>query len=180
MESKVKAAVLVKPGHVEIREFDMPALGKGSAICKVLMAGVCGTDKHSYRGETVQYKGTENEIDLPFPIIQGHEIAMEIVAIDEEGARNLSFRWGLSASLETESPSVRMWYVGTVGTARTFPIIPGVNICSSVMETCAPVMTGTISMAAFPNTSILNPEHAFTRFPTDFPMSWPVLLRSCV
>ena len=91
MESKVKAAVLVKPGHVEIREFDMPALGKGSAICKVLMAGVCGTDKHSYRGETVQYKGTENEIDLPFPIIQGHEIAMEIVAIDEEGARNLSF-----------------------------------------------------------------------------------------
>ncbi len=83
MESKVKAAVLVKPGHVEIREFDMPALGKGSAICKVLMAGVCGTDKHSYRGETVQYKGTENEIDLPFPIIQGNEIAMEIVAIDE-------------------------------------------------------------------------------------------------
>ena len=92
MESKVKAAVLVKPGHVEIREFDMPALGKGSAICKVLMAGVCGTDKHSYRGETVQYKGTENEIDLPFPIIQGHEIAMEIVAIDEEGARNASWR----------------------------------------------------------------------------------------
>ena len=91
MDTKVKAAVLVKPGHVEIREFDMPALGKGAAICRVLMVGVCGTDKHSYRGETVQYKGTENEIDLPFPIIQGHEIAMEIVAIDEEGARNLSY-----------------------------------------------------------------------------------------
>ena len=42
--------MLVKPGHMEIREFD-----------------------------------------LPFPIIQGDEIAMEIVAIDEEGAKNLSY-----------------------------------------------------------------------------------------
>ena len=54
----------------------MLTLDKGAAICKILMTGVCGTDKHSYRGETVQYKGTENEIDLPFPIIQGDEIAM--------------------------------------------------------------------------------------------------------
>ena len=69
----------------------MPPLGKGAALCKVLAVGICGTDKHSYRGETVQYKGTENEIDLPFPIIQGHELAMEIVAIDEEGAKNLSY-----------------------------------------------------------------------------------------
>lgn len=69
----------------------MLTLDKGAAICKILMTGVCGTDKHSYRGETVQYKGTENEIDLPFPIIQGDEIAMEIVSIDEEGAKNLSY-----------------------------------------------------------------------------------------
>ncbi len=91
MDNKVKAAVLERPGCVDIREFDMPSLGKGAAICRVIETGVCGTDKHSYNGETVQYKGTENEIDLPFPIIQGHEIVMEIVAIDEEGAKNLSF-----------------------------------------------------------------------------------------
>ena len=78
-------------GHVEIQEFDMPTLGKGAAICKILMAGVCGTDKHTYSGETVQYKGTPDEFSIPFPIIQGHELAMEIVAIDEEGAQNLSF-----------------------------------------------------------------------------------------
>lgn len=91
MSQNVKAAVLVTPGKMEIREFPMPNLGKGAAICKVLMVGVCGTDKHSYRGETIQYKGTENEIDLPFPIIQGHEIVMEIVALDEEGAKNLEY-----------------------------------------------------------------------------------------
>ena len=91
MDKKVKAAVLVKPGKIELREFDMPSLGKGAAICKVLKAGVCGTDKHSYSGETVQYKGTDNEIDLPFPIIQGHEVLLEIVAIDSEAAKNLSY-----------------------------------------------------------------------------------------
>lgn len=91
MNQRVKAAVTVGSGHVEIHEFDMPTLGKGAAICKILMAGVCGTDKHTYSGETVQYKGTPDEFSIPFPIIQGHELAMEIVAIDEEGAQNLSF-----------------------------------------------------------------------------------------
>lgn len=91
LANKAKAAVLVKPGQMEVREFDMPKLGKGAAICRVLKAGVCGTDKHSYRGESVQYKGTANEIDLPFPIIQGHEICMEIVAIDEEASTHLSY-----------------------------------------------------------------------------------------
>ena len=85
MNQRVNATVTVSSGQIEVQEFDMPTLGKGAAICKILMAGVCGTDKHSYRGETVQSKGTENEIDLPFPIIQGDEIAMEIVSIDEEG-----------------------------------------------------------------------------------------------
>lgn len=91
MAQKVRAGVLVAPGITQIREFDMPKLGKGAAICKVLKAGICGTDKHSFRGESVQYKGTENEIDLPFPIIQGHEVVMEIVEIDDEASRKLSF-----------------------------------------------------------------------------------------
>ena len=65
MDTKAKAAVLVEPGHIETWEFDMPALGKGAALCKVIRSGICGTDKHSYRGEAIQYKGTENEIHLP-------------------------------------------------------------------------------------------------------------------
>lgn len=90
MDEKVKAAVLVEPGRIETWEFDMPKLGRGAAICRVLLSGICGTDKHSYRGEAIQYKNTENEIHLPFPIIQGHEVVLEIVAIDEAGARSLS------------------------------------------------------------------------------------------
>ena len=88
---KVRAAVLAKPGQLEIREFPWPSLKEGGAIARVRMAGICGTDKHSFRGESIQYKGTKNEIDLPFPIIQGHENVLEIVDISPEGAKNLEF-----------------------------------------------------------------------------------------
>ena len=50
MSEKVRAAVTVASGQIAIQEFDMPSLCKGAAICKVLMAGVCGTDKHTYSG----------------------------------------------------------------------------------------------------------------------------------
>lgn len=46
------------------------------ALCKVLAVGIYGTDNHTYSGETVQYKGTPDEFSIPFPIIQGDEIAM--------------------------------------------------------------------------------------------------------
>lgn len=91
MGRTVRAAVLTEPGRIEIREFPYPKLEKGSAICKVLLSGVCGTDKHSFSGESVQYKGTENEIDIPLPIIQGHENVLMIEEIDNHGAKNLDF-----------------------------------------------------------------------------------------
>ncbi|MEN6594084.1 MAG: zinc-binding dehydrogenase [Clostridiaceae bacterium] len=91
MKQTVKAAVLETPGKMTIREFPYPKLEKGAAICRIVLAGVCGTDKHSYRGESVQYKGTDNEIDLPYPIIQGHENVMIIEEIDPEGALHLDF-----------------------------------------------------------------------------------------
>lgn len=91
MSKTVKAAVLVEPGRIELQEFPMPKLGKGAAICKMVMSGVCGTDKHSYKGESVQNKGTKNEINVPYPIIQGHENVLIIEEIDQEGSLNLDY-----------------------------------------------------------------------------------------
>lgn len=91
MSKYSKAAVLHGPGSMEIRSFPVDSPEKGAAVCRMVVSGVCGTDKHSYRGETVQYKGTANEIDLPFPIIQGHENVMIIEEIDGEGSRKLEF-----------------------------------------------------------------------------------------
>ena len=69
-----KAATIIEPGRVELREYTIPECPKGGLIMKVEMCGICGTDKHTYRGETTQYGGTVNEQISPFPLIPGHEI----------------------------------------------------------------------------------------------------------
>jgi len=91
MAMTVKAAVLVGPGKMQIREFPMPTPKRGAAVAKVVLAGICGTDKHSYRGEMRQGGGTAAEMDITLPIIQGHENVMVISDIDAEGSRNLEF-----------------------------------------------------------------------------------------
>ncbi|MDR2523058.1 MAG: zinc-binding dehydrogenase [Synergistaceae bacterium] len=95
MPQTVKAAVLVEPGRMELREFERPKLGEGAAVARMVLSGVCGTDKHSYKGESVQNKGTKNEIRIPYPIIQGHENVLVIEEIDGIGAETLDYDGGV-------------------------------------------------------------------------------------
>jgi len=39
----------------------------------VRYSGICGTDKHTFRGESQQYVGTEHARSLTYPLICGHE-----------------------------------------------------------------------------------------------------------
>lgn len=73
MAETVKAVVLVEPERLEIQEFPKPSLEEGALFVKMTMSGICGTDKHGYKGEAVQYAGTPREIRGPYPAIPGHE-----------------------------------------------------------------------------------------------------------
>ena len=55
------------------------------------MSGICGTDKHTFMGETKQYAGTPAETDTPFPIIQGHENVGVIAEISPTAAKRIEF-----------------------------------------------------------------------------------------
>jgi L-iditol 2-dehydrogenase len=91
MDKKVKVAVLIEKGEIKIQEFPYPKLEKGGIIVKVRMSGICGTDKHGYKGEAVQYAGSPREIKGPYPAIPGHENVAEIVEIDNEARENYEF-----------------------------------------------------------------------------------------
>ncbi len=91
MNDKVRAAVLTGPGNIEIQEFPYPKCPEGGAIIKMELAGICGTDKHTYKGEVRQFAGTPAETSTPFPIIQGHENVGVIVEITEEGRHKLEY-----------------------------------------------------------------------------------------
>src|SRR4051812_44806783 len=62
-----------EPGRIEVREFPRPELEPGAILLRIAYSGVCGTDKHTFRGETKQYAGTPHERELTFPLICGHE-----------------------------------------------------------------------------------------------------------
>lgn len=91
MPKFVKAAVLTAPGEMETRSFPYPEPPRGGAIIKTELSGICGTDKHTFKGEVRQYAGTAQEVTTPFPIIQGHENVGVIEEITPEGARHLEY-----------------------------------------------------------------------------------------
>jgi len=83
----VLAATLIAPEQLELRHYPYPArLEPGAVVLRMLASGICGTDKHTYRGETEQYAGTEYARSTPFPIIQGHENVGIVEAIGDGGA----------------------------------------------------------------------------------------------
>ncbi|HZE06077.1 MAG TPA: alcohol dehydrogenase catalytic domain-containing protein, partial [Solirubrobacteraceae bacterium] len=85
--STVRAATLTGPGCLEVHEYPYPqALEPGAVLLRMLASGICGTDKHTYRGETAQYVGTPYERRTPFPIIQGHENVGVVNAVGPGGA----------------------------------------------------------------------------------------------
>jgi threonine dehydrogenase-like Zn-dependent dehydrogenase len=88
--SMVCAAVTERPGHISLREFPLPDPGPGAVLMRVRYSGICGTDKHTFRGESKQYAGTPHERDLTYPLICGHENVGIVAAtggtvLDSEG-----------------------------------------------------------------------------------------------
>ncbi len=70
---RVKAAVMQEPGRLEVQHFPLPEAQPGAVVLEMAMSGICGTDKHTFRGEVMQYVGTPHERQIQYPLICGHE-----------------------------------------------------------------------------------------------------------
>lgn len=83
----VNAAVMVAPGKMEYRQLPYPdPLEPGAVVVKMEMSGICGTDKHAYKGEVTLYGGTETEQDMVFPSVHGHENSGIVVEMNGKGS----------------------------------------------------------------------------------------------
>jgi len=82
----IKAAVMIKPGKMEVQQLPWPKLERGALILKMILSGICGTDKHAFRGgrEKILYGGTEAEQEIVYPAVHGHENVGEIVEMHPE------------------------------------------------------------------------------------------------
>lgn len=70
----MKAICIEAPGQVVIKEIEKPVRKPGEALLKMLYGGICGSDLGSYRGANAY---------VSYPRVPGHELAAEIVEIDE-------------------------------------------------------------------------------------------------
>jgi D-arabinitol dehydrogenase (NADP+) len=70
----VKAAYYEARHEIAVRDAPEPSPGPSDVLISVRAAGICGTDQHIYDGD---FGG-------PFPLIGGHELAGDVVAVGPE------------------------------------------------------------------------------------------------
>ncbi len=73
----MKAAVLVTPERMEIRDLPVPELRPKEVLVRLRQAGICGTDYSIYSGS----------IHRPLPLVLGHEAVGEVAALGPGASR---------------------------------------------------------------------------------------------
>lgn len=84
MAQKCRAATLVAPDKIEIRDYPIPEIPPDGGLVAVEVGGVCGTDVKYYHGK----------LELPLPIILGHEILGRVVKLGREAAATHGLKEG--------------------------------------------------------------------------------------
>ena len=70
----MKYIVCEKPGEFILKEKEAPKRKENEALLQINKVGICGTDLHAYSG---------NQAFFTYPRILGHELASEVLEIDE-------------------------------------------------------------------------------------------------
>ena len=83
---QVRVVCMTAPGKTEMRTYPYPRMDHDSAILKVEMSGICGTDRHIYKGEATELRGKSI-----YPYIGGHEVIGTIVEIGDNAARPMDY-----------------------------------------------------------------------------------------
>ncbi len=63
--STVRAATMLQPGEIALREYPMPEIEDDALLMRVAAVGICGSDKHMYAGR----------LRAAWPVIPGHEFS---------------------------------------------------------------------------------------------------------
>ena len=70
----MRSIVISQPGSAAALEREIPKPGKGEALLKMLVGGVCGSDLASYRGQSAY---------VSYPRTIGHEFAAQVIEVEE-------------------------------------------------------------------------------------------------
>jgi len=91
----MRASVLLQPGKLVVEERPVPVPDSDQVLIKVLSVGVCGSDVHYYK------TGRIGRFVVEKPLILGHEVSGQIVAVGSDVARE---RIGERVAIEPQRP----------------------------------------------------------------------------
>jgi L-iditol 2-dehydrogenase len=94
-DTRMRAAVLVGQGRIEMEQRPVPTPGPGDVLIRVSSVGVCGSDTHYYR------HGRVGGFVVEAPLVLGHEAAGTIVDV---GPSVDPSRVGQRVSIEPQRP----------------------------------------------------------------------------
>jgi len=92
MNRKMYCAVLESPKILRVNEREIPKIGEGDILIRIAACAVCGTDVKKY------FRG--HKLIKSYPIVPGHEISGEIVAV---GKRAREFDVQVDGEKETRT-----------------------------------------------------------------------------
>lgn len=90
----MKAALLVSPMNIEIKNIENPKIGPEDLLIKIKRVGICGSDNHMYK------KGELGKVKIDLPFILGHEGSGEVV---DMGSAVKGFKIGDRVAIEPPS-----------------------------------------------------------------------------
>ena len=102
MAATARAAVLVEPRRIELRDIPLPEIGPDAGLARVEITGVCGADWPIYTGELRAF--------APPPLIPGHEIVARIEQLGPLAAERWNVREGDRIVMEEYAPCGRCEY----------------------------------------------------------------------
>ncbi|MEM3658321.1 MAG: alcohol dehydrogenase catalytic domain-containing protein [Candidatus Hadarchaeum sp.] len=112
LKGNMLAAIIEAPGHIVIREVNMPKPNSGEALIRVKAVGICGTDLDIFRGTHPR---------VSYPRIIGHEIAGEIISVNAPGSALL--------------PGTRVVVEPYIPCGKCYPCTQGFTNCCENLQT---------------------------------------------
>jgi len=139
----VKQAVMTAPGEIRFEEISVPQPLPEEVLLRVRRIGVCGSDVHVYHGKH-QY--------VTYPLIQGHEVAAEIV---EAGEQVRGFSIGDKVTVQPQS------YCGTCYqcTHGRYHICENLKVMGFQLPGCAREYFTVAADKLIPLPAELSPDH---------------------
>ena len=125
----MRATRLLRPGRMVIEDAALPAPGPGEVLVRVLAAGICGSDRHMFRGE--------------YPTVPEVTLGHEFCGVVEAGAGRLAV-----GTLVTADPNIGCGHCAACRAGR-------VNLCSSLQAIGVTRDGGFAEYVAIPETQAI-------------------------